>query len=143
MSKFRIHKPVEHLPAFEEYSITTLSLEQILATYGKVWKGEMCLDGQYWYVSHEVWLQIFADVLLNMPKYTKDRWDCDNFAFLTKCRVEEKYRLNAIAIVMGNSPFGYHAWNWFFDGLWHQLEPQTGDVFDVDENGYIADWILI
>jgi len=142
MSKIVLKSPVEHLPSVTLLTTTKSALAAAIP-HDRIWQGVRLLDGKYWYVSHEDWGKVFADVLQNMPRYTTDRFDCEDFAFLTKCRVTERFRINAFVIVTGLAPFGEHAWNWFYDELgWHQFEPQSGEVGDIDSDGYISKWIL-
>lgn len=85
------------------------------------------LDKQYYYTSWDEWTKIFADVLLNMPERTVDRFDCENFAFLTTARVNERYRLNTCGFAIG---MGWaHSFNVFIadDGI-HTLDAETGEV---------------
>jgi hypothetical protein len=87
----------------------------------------MLLDRQYYYATMKKWKEIFSNVLLNMPKYTVDSFDCENFAFLTTSRVNERYHLNTCGIAIG---MGWaHSFNVFIadDGV-HTLEPETGEV---------------
>ena len=87
----------------------------------------MFLDRQYYYATMKKWKEIFSNVLLNMPEYTVDSFDCENFAFLTTSRVNERYHLNTCGIAIG---MGWaHSFNVFIadDGV-HTLEPETGEV---------------
>lgn len=99
-------------------------------------------DGWYYYVKHEDWGTVLADVLLGMPKYTKERFDCSNFAMLCSSRVSERYKINTMGIVVGQSPWGYHGYNLFVSRVDEKpslfiLEPQTGDVYTPEEDsGY-------
>ena len=87
----------------------------------------MLFDEQYYYVSMDKWQEIFTDVLSNMPKHEVDRFDCENFAFLTIARVNERYRLNSIGFAIG---MGWsHSFNVFIadDGV-HTLDAETGEI---------------
>lgn len=87
----------------------------------------MLLDKQYYYTTMDEWAKIFEDVLLNMPARSVDRFDCENFAFLTSSRVSERYGLNTCGISIG---MGWaHSFNVFIadDGV-HTLNPETGEV---------------
>lgn len=141
MSKFIVK--VDHIPNFNEYQLSAkalaVRLNQLDLRAHHLW------DGQYYYVKHENWGKIFADVLLNLPKYTTDKFDCEDFALLVTARVLEKYKLNTCGIAIGDSPMGYHGFNIFLSelGLFY-LEPQNGDVFFVKENsGYKADLVIM
>lgn len=106
-------------------------------------------DYNYWYVSLEDWGKIFEDVLLNMPKYMTDKFDCENFAVLVAGRVSEKYKLNTCAIAIGQSPFAYHGYNLFIADVDGEakvfiLESQNGMIYPIEEpEGYLPELILI
>lgn len=87
----------------------------------------LLLDKRYYYTTTKRWEEIFDDVLLNMPERAADRFDCENLAFLTSSRVNERYQLNtcAVAIGMGWS----HTFVVFIaDGEVYILDPETGEV---------------
>ncbi len=139
MSKFNVK--VEHVPGYKEYTTDKNELRRMLHREGinpdKLW------DGYYHCVSFGDWLKIFDDILGNMPKYTKDKFDCDNFALLTVARITEKYHINGCGIAIGESPMGYHAWNIFLTETdLYYMEPQTGKVFDLQGEGYRADYVV-
>lgn len=141
MSKF-IFK-VEHVPSLNECEVSRRELVVKLEVLGL--KSLYLWDYCYYHVSHEDWGKVFEDVLLNMPEYTRDKFDCENYAMLTVARVSEKYKLNSCGIAIGQSPFGYHGFNIFLSdaGLFY-LEPQTGDIYSVDEDsGYKAEIIIL
>lgn len=130
-------------PEFKELSLSREPMRVRLAPIGasqiQLW------DSAYWYLSHEDWGEVIRDVLLNMPKYTVDKFDCENFAMLTSARVSERYKLNTCGIAIGQSPWGYHGFNIFLSnkGVFY-LEPQTGDVYPIEEDsGYKAEIIIM
>ena len=139
MSKFK----VEHIKSFKEYQIPANELSNKLHPLGL--EKQYLWDGNYWYVSHEDWGKVFTDVLLNLPKYITDKFDCEDFALLVSARVLERYKLNTCGIAIGDSPWGYHGFNIFLseEGLFY-LEPQTGDVYPITEDsGYLAHIVII
>lgn len=143
MCKINFQKPIVRVPRFKEYSIGKEQLRTLLEPLGM--RRRYLWDKRYYYVSHEDWGKIFSDVLLNLPKYTTDKFDCDNFAFLVAARVAEKYKLNTCGIVTGESPSGGgHCWNIFLsDADLFYLEPQNGNVFSIAENSrYKAEFIF-
>ena len=138
-----IRAKVEHLPRLTEYELSSRDLQEQLQPLGLeklyLW------DSKYWYVSLEDWGKVFADVLLNMPKYTAEKFDCEDFALLTSAKVSERYRLNICGIAIGDSPWGYHGFNIFLSevGLYY-LEPQDGMMYPVTEDsGYKAEIVII
>lgn len=100
-------------------------------------------DGIYKYATLERWGVILWDVLSNIDPWTAEEWDCEDIALLVKSRISERYRLNGCALAIGNTPFGYHAWNMLMTeaGLYH-LEPQTGELWKVGTGKYLTDWVL-
>ena len=137
----KINVAVNHVPNYKEYSITRPDISTLL--YLEEIKSNLLWDGTYYYVALEDWNEIFLDVLKNMPAYTTDKFDCDNFALLTVARITEKYKLNGCGIAVGDSPMGYHAWNIFMASPLEllYLEPQTGQIIELDD-GYKADYVV-
>jgi len=140
MSKFFIR--AEHLPSITELETTANELNRLAQPLGL---RELYLwDSRYFYCSHEDWGKVLRKVLLDMPKYTREKFDCENYAMLTAARTSELFKLNTCGIAIGQSPFGYHGFNIFVSdaGLFY-LEPQTGDIFSVTENsGYKAEIVI-
>ena len=104
------------------------------------------IDSSYFYTKAEGWAEVFDFIFFkfNMPKYLIDRMDCDDFAILLKGLVTSFFGLNYFGVVFGNTPAGYHAYNIFKTevGLL-QLEPQTGNMGELGEHGYKAEYILL
>ena len=101
-------------------------------------------DDEYFYTDLNFWKYIFGIVRQNLPAYEKNRFDCDKYAVTVAARVYERFKLNSIGVVIGESPYGYHSWSCFFtpDGLYY-LEPQTGEIWPANKPGqYKADYIL-
>ena len=143
MSKYTVK--VQHLPSITELEMSSTQLKSMLIPLGlrelHLW------DNRYWFTTHEDWSKVFAKVLLDMPKSTADRFDCENYAMLVSARTSELFKLNTLGIAIGQSPFGYHGYNIFVseDGgaKLYYLEPQTGDIYDIMElSGYQAEIII-
>ena len=141
MSKF-VTK-IEHIPSITEIEMDASDLRSLLNPLGlrelHLW------DSRYFYCSHEDWGKVFAKVLLGMPKYTAEKFDCEDFAMLTSARTSELFKLNTCGTAIGQSPFGYHGFNLFVSevGLFY-LEPQTGDIYSISENsGYKAEIAIL
>lgn len=147
MSRIQLQKPIVHLPSFKESDLTIPELRRLIhTTYPDI---KLYLwDRSYWYISHENWGKVFADVLLNMPSYTADRFDCENYSLLTSARISSKYQLNSCGIAIGASPFGEHGYCIFISQVDGEpelflLEPQNGMIFSVDDNsGYFPRLII-
>lgn len=144
MSEFIVK--VDHIPNFEEFETSSSQLRGMLERHLSLEPSRTILwDRRYYCVRHADWGRLFSDVLLNMPKYTADKFDCENFALLVSARVAEKYKLNSCGIAIGDSPWGRHGFNIFLSevGLFY-LEPQNGDVFSLEEDsGYKADLVIL
>jgi len=134
---------VKPKPKFKEFLTSAYSVTSLIQSKGMTMPC-YCFDSKYYYVSHEDWGVIFADVLMNMPAYISQKFDCEDFAILVKARVNERWKLNTVAVIIGDTPAGRHGFNMFLsdEGLF-LLEPQTGDVFEIGEKGYEPEWALI
>lgn len=104
------------------------------------------LDEVYYYTKAEDWAEVFDYIFFkfNMPNYLADKMDCDDFAILLKGLVNSFFGLNYFAVVIGTAPGGGHSWNLFMteSGLL-QFEPQNGNFFELGEQGYKPEYILI
>ncbi len=141
LEKLRIEKLEEVWKPTKEYVMSGGALWKKLTDAGLELPCNI-FDANYYYVSLYDWECIFAEVIINMPKYVRARFDCDDFSLLIKSRVSELYHLNAVGIVLGD--YGSrHAWNIFLStsGL-HYLEPQSGKIYRLDEE-YNGEWVLI
>lgn len=135
-------------PSLKEYHIPRADLMiLILQAYpGAVIYLE---DNHYYYVSHEDWGPVIRYALLDSPAYLVDKFDCDGFSNVCRCRVSSKYKLNTMGEAVGASPWGYHAFNLFVSMIDEEpklflLEPQTGDIYTVEEeSGYHVDRLVI
>jgi len=137
----RLNVKVEHVHNYKEFITDKIILRRMLHTESI--KADMLWDTYYYYYSFSDWLRVFDDILANMPKYTTDKFDCDNFALLTCARIMEKYHVNGCGIAIGDSPMGYHAWNIFIvETELFYMEPQTGKVIDLAGEGYKADYVV-
>ena len=139
MSKMLIN--ISHTQSYKEYSISKFQLSGLLRD--ELINPDLLWDSYYHYVSLEDWNKIFFDVLKNTPAYTTDKFDCDNFSLLAVARITERYKLNGCGIAIGDSPYGYHAWNIFVASPLEvlYLEPQTGQIIELDD-GYKAHYIV-
>jgi len=139
MSKFNIK--VEHTPVLKELQCSGQELATKLQSLNL--KNTFLWDYNYWYVSLEDWGKVLKDVLFGMPKYTVDKFDCENFAMLASARVSERYQLNTCGIAIGQSPWGEHGYNIlvYEDGLMY-FEPQTGDFIPIKDGSYKARLVI-
>ena len=139
MSKFAVK--VKHTSVLKEYTLSGQELAGKLAALNleKVY----LWDSSYWHVSLEDWGKVLKDVLFGMPKYTVDKFDCENFAMLASARVSELYQINTCGIAIGKSPWGEHGYNILVheDGLMY-FEPQTGDFIPIKDGSYKARFVI-
>ena len=141
MSKLIFNKPIEHMAKPTEYQLSAAELMSRLQPLGL--KQAYIWDYQYWAISLEDWGKVLKDVCLGMPKYTADKFDCENFAMLTSARVSERYQLNTCGIAIGKSPFGEHGYNLLItETELMYFEPQTGDFIPVEDGSYKAHTVL-
>ena len=84
------------------------------------------LDGKYFLCSKEVMEQIASFAWQKFLPYRKEKFDCDDFAFLFKSWVNLVYGLNNVGLVIDDSTS--HAYNIVVtnDGYLRVFEPQTG-----------------
>ncbi|MFA5377205.1 MAG: hypothetical protein WC455_15755 [Dehalococcoidia bacterium] len=91
------------------------------------------LDTTYYYTTVWGWEQAVAWVrkTYKFPKYTDQKFDCDDFAILMKGLISSEFGLSTCAFIIGNE--GRHAFNLCRVGTefpateWKMLEPQTGE----------------
>jgi len=78
------------------------------------------------------------------PKYKTAVMDCDDFAILMKGLMSAEFGINVFGVALGNTPMGYHAFNLArVEQIWVLIEPQTGEVFEIGENGYACDRAIL
>jgi len=105
-------------------------------------------DREYYYLSHTAWGEVFREALYNMPKYTVDKFDCENFGMLLCCRISEREKLNTCGIAIGQGPGGPHGFNAFISDIDGEpeiflIEPQTGEIFSLfEDSGYLPELII-
>ena len=130
----------QEVPSITEYTLSGSELQSLITPLGLekyyIW------DWNYYYASLEDWGKVFEHIFVNMPKYTADKFDCENFALLASANVSSTFKLNTCGIAIGSSPMGEHGFNLFAaqvddkPSLFY-LEPQTADVFPIEEpKGY-------
>ena len=77
------------------------------------------------------------------PKYQTAIMDCDDFAILLKGLMSAEFGINDFGIALGMTPMGYHAFNMArVEDRMVFIEPQTGEVFEIGENGYTCDKVI-
>tara|TARA_R110000824_G_scaffold148727_9_gene318616 strand:+ start:402 stop:869 length:468 start_codon:yes stop_codon:yes gene_type:complete len=83
------------------------------------------LDAKYWACGRLDFHAIVTWDWTDEKKYIAEKYDCDNFAFSFKARMDRKFHLNNVGLVIDYS--GGHAYNCvvFADGTAELFEPQT------------------
>ena len=77
------------------------------------------------------------------PKYQTAIMDCDDFAILMKGLMSAEFGINDFGIALGMTPMGYHAFGIArVEDRYVFVEPQTGEVFEIGENGYTCDKVI-
>jgi len=134
--------------ALVEYEMTRVDLLSLIRTPYP--KALIFLDDKrYYYVSHEDWGKVIRYALLDMPAYLTEKFDCENTSNVCRCRVSSKYKLNTMGEAVGQSPWGYHAFNLFVSSIDGEpklfiLEPQNGDIYTVEEDsGYFVERLVV
>jgi hypothetical protein len=129
--------------------MTVFELRQLLRPTNSDMPFGPC-DSEYYYVSFEKWKDVFADCFSEIPKYMKNRRDCEDLAWIMRAMVLMLYGINGIGYVVGETEFGRHGFNIFISekGV-HLLEPNPKfaygnyNILDVGERGYLPDLVLI
>jgi len=109
---------------------------QLIKTYGSGKVFRCPLDGKYYVPPLEDMQKIIAWDWVDAKEYIREIYDCENFAFSFKARVDRLFHLNNVALVIDWS--GLHAYNMFVtsDGEVFILEPQTDEYWSVREHDY-------
>jgi len=85
----------------------------------------------------------YARKVYPFPKYEAEHTDCDDFAILMKGLMSAEFGINDFGIALGDTPVGYHAFNLArAEQNRVFIEPQTGEVFGIGENGYTCDRVI-
>ena len=84
-----------------------------------------CLDNKYVAVSEKEFQKIIDWDWTDNKKYVAEKYDCDNFAFSFKARVDRKFHINTVGLVIDYD--GGHAYNIiiFSNGTSKIFEPQS------------------
>ena len=149
MSKFAVK--VDHVVALgsiEQVYLTTMKarIEALPLNWTRVKITDHWLYAPGW----EGWRKAIDHLLPKIPKYLRDKFDCENSAGWFRHRMAEVYEINTMAEVEGWADLEdgrgpqRHGWNVFPAGLFFfQMESQTGVVMDIDDPRYIPDEIVM
>ena len=89
----------------------------------------MQLDARYYLTNQTNFLNIVAWDWTDSHDYVRERFDCDKFAIMFKSRVNERFLLNQVGVVLDYT--SGHAYNLIVypDGNIMLLEPQSDSLF--------------
>ncbi len=148
MSKFQVVPPIQHIPGFNRYSIDMGKMSSLVTGLGlEIPFGLWQL--QYYYTDLEGWNKILWDLVFSKDLYEADITDCDFYAVKAWIKAREIYRLNTLAVAVGPTPLGEHAFNILYHGegfmLWEPDDgfPFSGGLFEIGENGYKPERVLL
>ena len=147
MSIFKLE--AKHIPTVKEFPIIASELDKLIRALPIMWRNIDLDDGYYYFTDWEGWGKIIEYLKPNRPKYIAEKFDCDNQAKWHSVEVARLFQLNTCAEVEGWADVGRgvperHKWNIFFDGdSFYQLEPQTGEIFDIESELYKPDELVV
>ena len=140
--------PFNSGPKYKTIKMTPTGLWNIMLKAGISNFPMGLLNGTYYTTDDAGWANVLTSLVGGPWLYQAEITDCDWFA-LNACVVcRQKFKLNAIGMVIGNSPGGRHSFNLIVTptGV-HLFEPQfnlsTWGAFDLGSNGYTVDMVLI
>jgi hypothetical protein len=113
------------------------------------WLKDKVTDSYYYCPSWEGWAKAIEYLKPKVPKYLRDKFDCENFAGWFRIRMAELFGINTMAEVEGwadcrGRGMERHGWNIFTDGkFFYQMESQNGVVMDIDDPAYVPDEITM
>lgn len=149
MSNLTFQQPVIHTPSFKEFKISAPNLIGKLKGLGFGVPMGM-LDAQYFFTDLEGWGKVLQDLVFKSNLYKTDKFDCENYALKAMNACAERYGLNTLCMVIGNTPQGRHGFNIFYYGgdgfmLWEPNEGYSfsGSAFEIGEYGYRPDTVLV
>jgi hypothetical protein len=101
-------------------NMTQVEVSRAIGAAKKTW-----LDNKYVAVSQKEFQKIIDWDWTDNKKYIAEKYDCDNFAFSFKARVDRKFHVNTVGLVIDYE--GGHAYNIvvFSDGTSKIFEPQS------------------
>lgn len=123
---FKTVQVIDAKPEITFYEMTGDDVRKELLALGMQFLYQ--LDSTYYYTTQWGWEQAIAWVrkVYKFPKYTAEKFDCDDFAILMKGLISSEFGINTCAFIIGNE--GRHAFNLCrTDEGWKMLEPQTGE----------------
>ena len=148
MSNIKVQTPIIHIPSFKEYKISGLELMGKIEGLGLEIPLGM-LDWTYYFTDLEGWGKVLYDLVFSSNLYKEDRFDCENYSIKAFNECAERYGLNTLGVVIGDTSAGRHGFNMFYHGdgfmLWEPNEgfPFSGGAFEIGEYDYLPEVILI
>lgn len=149
MSKIKPQQPIIHIPRFTEYGVDYIALRSLMVNGIGLEIPMSMHDTFYYYVSLEDWGKILRDLVFSSSLYKRDKFDCEDYAMKAWVVCRERYGINTLGVVHGDTDLGHHAFNilYYGDGfmLFEPNEgfPFSGSAFDIGEYGYKPELVLI
>ena len=149
MSKFAVK--VEHLPILgPEEVMSYAGMKKLIDLQPVQWKKVKLTDSDFYFPSWEGWRKAIDYLMPKIPKYLRDKFDCENFAGWFRHKMAEAFGINTLAEVEGYADMEdgrgpqRHGWNVFTDGFYFfQMESQNCVIMDIDDKRYIPDEITM
>jgi len=142
--------PIQWGQAVMEPSVAGMVGAGIVALPVTSWQRIKLDDARFYVPDFDTWERIINYLKPKAPKYIPERRDCEWFADWFRVKVAEEFEINSLARVDGWANLGSdgyyvrHGWNIFSDGVyWCQLEPQTGEIVEIDDPRYIPDELIM
>lgn len=126
--------PPELTEPLQEHDTVWISQQLLKAKVISSSMQRKTLDNKYWTCTRLDFDVIIKWDWTDEKRYVAEKYDCDNFAFSFKARMDRKFHLNNVGLVVDYS--GGHAYNCvvFSDGTVELFEPQE-DSFKTTQLG--------
>jgi len=117
--------PPELSEPLVEHDTVWIAQQLINAKIMNVGMKRKVLDNKYWTCTRLDFDAIIRWDWTDKKRFVKEKYDCDNFAFSFKARMDRRFHLNNVGLVVDYS--GSHAYNCvvFADGTAELFEPQN------------------
>jgi len=163
MSKFKLQKPVIHIPTIKKWLISREAMTEKVVELGFVPLYPDGVHQQYCYTDVEGLAKMLPDLLLASSLYKKDVFTCINYAYKVWNECSGRYGINTWVPIIGRIP-NYtvrHAWQLIMLGNEQGIdldkslffEPNDGwqmgvdlemayQAFPIGEEGYLGEFIF-
>ncbi len=143
--------PVIPKPKIKTFYIAADTISKEMKALGINLMYPIPLDMQYLFTDAEGWAEVVWYIYekYEFPDWTKDKFDCDDFAKLFWSLVSFEFGLGACGFVIGTVSGNGHAYNIIADqDGWKLFEPNPSfpwgcQPFEVNEHQYHSSYVLI